>query len=123
MTWLVALFGIGFTAFGGWAAIDPASFPAAEFPPYNQHFIHDVAATFLAFGIGLLASVRTTAWRTPVLALAAVWNALHAVSHVIDVGRASTQAAGVHAVIELVMVTVALVALAWLSWRTDRSSA
>src|SRR5436190_16270672 len=115
MTWLIALLGIGFTAFGGWAAIDPASFPAAEFPPFNEHLIHDVAATFLCFGVGLLAAARMTAWRTPVLALAAIWNGFHAVAHVVDVDRASTKAIGVHTAIELVMITVALAALAWLS--------
>ena len=45
--------------------------------------------------------------------MAAVWNGLHAVSHVVDVDRASSHQVGVTTVIELVVVTAALALLAW----------
>ena len=90
MTWLIALLGLTATALGGWLAVDPESSPAAAFPPLNEHLIHDSAAAFLAFGIGLLIAARMPAWRVPVLALAALWNGLHTVSHIVDVDSAET---------------------------------
>ena len=113
MTWLIALLGLGTTALGGWLAVDPESSPAAAFPPLNEHLIHDSAAAFLAFGVGLLIAARLPAWRFPVLALAALWNGLHTVSHIVDVNSAETRSQGVTAVVELAIVTVVLAALAW----------
>ena len=113
MTWLITLLGLLSTALGGWLAVDPGSSPAAAFPPLNEHLIHDSAAAFLAFGIGLLIAARLPAWRFQVLALAALWNGLHTVSHIVDVDSAETRAEGVTAIVELAALTVVLAALAW----------
>ena len=115
MTWLIALLGIAYTALGGWLAVDPGTSPAAAFPPLNEHLIHDSGAAFLAFGIGLLIAARVPAWRFPVLALAALWNGLHTVSHIVDVDSAETRSDGVTAAIQLAILTVILAALAWRS--------
>lgn len=115
MKWIIGLFGIGHLAFGGWAAIDPASFPASEFPPLNPHLTHDIAAAFLAFGTGLLIAAVVPSWRVPVLTLAAVWNAFHLVSHVVDVDRATSPAHGIAPIIQLAVITAVLAALAWRS--------
>jgi hypothetical protein len=115
MTWLIALLGLGFTGFGGWAALAPASFPAAEFPPFNEHLIHDVAATFLSFGVGLLIAARVVSWRFPMLALAAIWNGFHAISHIVDLDRGSSREVGVTALIELLVVTAVLAVMTWLN--------
>jgi hypothetical protein len=115
MTLLIALLGLVATAIGGWLALDPESSPAAAFPPLNEHLIHDSAAAFLAFGIGLLLAARVPAYRFPILALAALWNGLHTVSHIVDVNRAATQKDGVTAVVELAALTVVLALLAWKS--------
>jgi hypothetical protein len=115
MKWLIALLGLVFTALGGWAAIDPASFPAKEFPPLNEHLIHDIAGVLLTFGIGLLIAAWVTSWRTPVLVLAAMWNAFHAVGHFVDVDRAVTREAGVRAAVEISALAVVLALLAWRS--------
>ena len=73
-------------------------------------------------GIGLLIAARLPAWRFPVLSLAALWNGLHTVSHIVDVNSAETKAQGVTVVIELAAVTVVLVALALGSRRSGRSA-
>lgn len=117
MKWLIALLGLVATALGGWLALDPASSPAAHFPPLNEHLIHDSAAAFLAFGIALLIAARVESWRFPVLAVAALWNGLHLISHIVDVDRAATRADGVTAIVELGALTVVLAALAWKSRR------
>jgi len=115
MTWLIALLGVVATAIGGWLAVDPETSPAAAFPPLNEHLIHDSAAAFLAFGIGLLLAARVPTYRFPVLALAALWNGLHTVSHIVDVGSAETQKAGIAAIVELAALTLVLALLAWKS--------
>ena len=115
MTWLIALLGLATTALGGWLAVDPESSPAAAFPPLNEHLIHDSAAAFLAFGLGLLLAARVPVYRFPLLALAALWNGFHTVSHIVDVDSAETRTAGVTAVVELAALTVVLAALAWWS--------
>jgi hypothetical protein len=113
MTWLIALLGLATTALGGWLAVDPESSPAAAFPPLNEHLIHDSAAAFLAFGIGLLLAARVPVYRFPILALAALWNGLHTISHIVDVNSAETKTDGVTAVVQLAVVTLVLAALAW----------
>lgn len=118
MTWLIALLGLATTALGAWLAVDPESSPAAAFPPLNEHLIHDSAAAFLAFGIALLFAARVPAWRFPVLALAALWNGLHAVAHIVDVDSAATRSTGVWTAVELSAITVVLAALAVWSRRT-----
>lgn len=120
MTWLIALIGLVSTALGGWLALDPASSPAAAFPPLNEHLIHDSAAAFLAFGLGLLLAARVPVYRFPILALAALWNGLHTVSHIVDVGSAETMTHGVTAIVQLAILTVVLTILAW-RCRTDES--
>ena len=117
MKWLIALLGLVATALGGWLAVDPASSPAGHFPPLNEHLIHDSAAAFLAFGVALLIAAWVPSWRTPVLAVATLWNGLHLISHIVDVDRASTRADGVTAIVELGALTVVLAALAWRSAR------
>jgi hypothetical protein len=121
MKWLIALLGLVLTVFGGWAAVDPASFPAKDFPPMNEHLVHDVGAAFLTFGIGLLIAAWRVSWRTPVLTLAALWNAFHAVAHIVDMDRAATREAGVTAVVEVSALAVVLALLAWWSRGADRA--
>ena len=115
MKWIIGFLGLAFLGFGGWAALDPASFPASKFPPLNPHLTHDIGATFLAFGVGLLIAAAVPSWRVPMLTLAAVWNAFHLVSHIVDVDRATSPAHGIAPVIQLSVLTVVLALLAWRS--------
>src|SRR5207237_9860688 len=55
---------------------------------FNRHYLHDVAAFEGALGVGLLLAVRRPAWRAPLLVLAALHFAFHAISHGVDVTRA-----------------------------------
>lgn len=115
-TWNVVLWVLGlvYLALGAWAAIAPASFTneLADFGTYNPHLIHDVATVLLTFGGALVAAAQLPSWRTPVLALAALWNGLHAVSHLVDIGKAATPQLGV-GVAALTVVTAA--GFAWLA--------
>lgn len=53
----------------------------------NDHYMGDVATFYLALGAVMLVAVRRPSWRVPVLALALVQYALHALNHLIDVGE------------------------------------
>src|SRR5688500_16975185 len=69
---------------GVWAFSAPRSFyrVIAEYPPYNEHFLHDIGA-FLA---GLGAALIVIGFITDALAVALLGNAvaaaLHTVSHI-----------------------------------------
>ena len=56
------------------------------FPPFNAHYLRDLATWYVAFGCALLVAARRPAWRLPLLALVVLQYALHVVNHVIDAG-------------------------------------
>ncbi|MEO6714821.1 MAG: hypothetical protein ABIM89_15535 [Mycobacteriales bacterium] len=71
---------------GIWAMVDPRAFydSAAQFPPYNGHFLRDIGAFLIGLGSALLLSLRHAKALTVALAANAIGAALHAVSHVVD---------------------------------------
>lgn len=103
-----------FVTLGLWAAAHPPSFTVvlADFGPYNTHLVHDLAAASAAFGVGLIVSWRVPIWRTPIVASAALWNGLHALSHAADVTEARYAVVGW---IELAALVAVTVVLAWLA--------
>ncbi len=56
------------------------------FPPFNAHYLRDLATWYVAFGALLLVAARRPAWRAPLLALAVVQYGLHVVNHLVDIG-------------------------------------
>jgi hypothetical protein len=110
----IGMIGMAFTTQGLWAAMDAESFGrlVADFGPRNDHLIHDYAAASLAIGLGLLVAALRAPWRVPILAVAALWNGLHTVSHVVDHGQARTEALGTAEAILLALATGVLVAAA-----------
>jgi uncharacterized protein YjeT (DUF2065 family) len=93
----IAALGLVYVVLGAWAGIDSGSFTRAlaDFGPANDHLVHDFGAASFAIGLGLLLAVRRPTWRTPVLAVATVWNGLHAVSHLVDIDDAESRAVGI----------------------------
>jgi MYXO-CTERM domain-containing protein len=70
---------------GLWAFLDPPSFAGfADFPPYNEHLIHDAGA----FQIGIGAALLVALWWPDGLVVAltgfAVASGLHTIAHAID---------------------------------------
>lgn len=113
-SFLIGLFGATFVVLGAWAGLDSHSFATvlADFGPENHHLVHDFGAGSFAVGVGLLIAVPRVAWRTPVLVVATVWNGLHAVSHLADVGDAESRALGITEAVLLIAGTLLLGALA-----------
>ena len=72
-------------ALGAWAFLGPESFARfIDFPPYNQHLLHDAGA----FQLGIGATTLLALWWSDALLLAltgfAVASGLHTVSHLVD---------------------------------------
>jgi hypothetical protein len=69
----------------------------------------DLATWYLALGVLALVAVRRPGWRVPVLALAVLQNALHALNHLFDVGEADPEWLGPATLVSLVLLTGLLV--------------
>jgi hypothetical protein len=54
----------------------------------NSHYVGDVGAFMLAFGVAVGIAVVRPSWRAPVLWLGALWYGFHAINHAFDTGEA-----------------------------------
>ncbi len=88
-----------------------------KFAPKNTHYIKDVATFYIALGAAVFVSVRRRSWRTPLLAFAALEYAIHALNHLIDVGKASSDLTGWFDFFSLAVIALILTALATFAWR------
>lgn len=117
----VLLVGALHLATGALMLLAPRTFydQVGTFPPFNAHYLRDLATWYVAFGVALLLAARRPAWRVPLLALVVLQYALHVVNHVIDVSDPSPAWKGPVTVVALVLIGAAL-ALLWR--RADRES-
>src|SRR3954451_3770619 len=83
-----------------------------KFPPKNTHYVKDVSSFYIALGVCFFVSVRRRSWRTPLLVFAALEYTLHALNHLIDVGKASTDFTGWFDFFSLALIALILAALA-----------
>jgi hypothetical protein len=83
-----------------------------EYGEENTHYVGDVGAFTLAYGIALLIAVGRPRWRAPTLLLGAIWYAIHAINHLFDVGEASSQATGI---IQTLLIAAGAGLLFWLA--------
>lgn len=99
---------------GVYMLLAPASFYSriGTYGVENTHYVGDVGSFVLAFGIALLLAAGRPSWRTPVLAVGALWYAVHALNHLFDIGEARSTARGV---IDFVLLTLGALLLAWLA--------
>jgi hypothetical protein len=83
----------------------------------NSHYIGDVGAFTLAFGIAVGIAVVRPAWRAPLLWLGALWYGLHAVNHAFDTGEARSEARGWS---DTLLIAFGAVGAAWLARVSER---
>jgi hypothetical protein len=88
-----------------------------KFPPENRHYIKDVSTFYIAMGVVFFVSVRRRSWRTPILVLAAIEYAIHAVNHLVDVNEATSAFTGWFDFFALAAIALFLAALASFAWR------
>ena len=107
---------------GGWMMLAPRSFydALASFPPFNDHFLRDSGAFFLAIGAGFVIAAARAPWQGPVLTITVVWYALHVGSHVVDVADTDP---GWHGPATLISLAALLAGFAWLLSETGRRRA
>jgi hypothetical protein len=60
----------------------------------NSHYIGDVGAFVLAFGVAVGIAAFRPSWRAPLLWLGALWYGFHAINHAFDTGEAKSEGRG-----------------------------
>jgi hypothetical protein len=83
----------------------------------NSHYVGDVGAFTLAFGIAVGIAVVRPAWRAPILWLGALWYGLHAINHAFDTDEARSEARGWS---DTLLIAFGALASAWLARVSER---
>jgi hypothetical protein len=83
----------------------------------NSHYVGDVGAFTLAFGVALALAVTRPGWRAPILWLGALWYGFHALNHAFDTGEARSDARGWT---DTILIALGAVASAWLARVSER---
>ena len=109
-------------ASGALALVAPGTFfdEIGRYGVENQHYVGDVGAFVLAFGIAVLIAAQRPSWRPPVLALGALWYGFHAINHAFDVGDARSDARGIF---DTLYIGLGALLYAYLAWAATRLQA
>jgi hypothetical protein len=83
----------------------------------NSHYVGDVGAFMLAFGVAIAIAIFRPAWRAPLLWLGALWYGFHAINHAFDTGEAKSEARGWS---DTLLLAFGGVASAWLARVSER---
>lgn len=83
----------------------------------NSHYVGDVGAFMLAFGVAVAISIWRASWRAPILWLGALWYGFHAINHAFDTGEAKSEARGWS---DTILIAFGGVAAAWLARVSER---
>ncbi len=83
----------------------------------NSHYVGDVGAFILAFGVAVGISVARPSWRAPILWLGALWYGFHALNHAFDTGEAKSEARGWG---DTLLIAFGAVGAAWLARVSER---
>ena len=107
---------------GAMALIAPGTFfdEVGRYGIENSHYVGDVGAFVLAFGIAVVVAAQRPSWRVPVLALGALWYGLHAINHAFDVGEARSDARGI---VDTLYIGLGALLFAYLAWAAARLQA
>jgi hypothetical protein len=84
----------------------------------NLHYVGDAGAFTTAYGVALLIAARRPSWWAPILALGAIWYALHALNHLFDIDENGISEA--RGVLDTVLIALGAALLAWLALAADR---
>ena len=104
---------------GALALVAPGTFfeQIGNYGVENTHYVGDVGAFVLAFGVALGIAVVRPAWRAPLLWLGALWYGFHALNHAFDTGEAKSEARGWG---DTLLVAFGALAAAWLARLSER---
>jgi hypothetical protein len=85
----------------------------------NSHYVGDVGAFMLAFGVAVGIAVVRPSWRPPILWLGALWYGFHAINHAFDTGEAKSEGRGWG---DTLAIAFGAVGAAWLARVSERLS-
>jgi hypothetical protein len=107
---------------GGMALVAPDTFfdQIGHYGIENSHYVGDVGAFMLAYGVAVAIAVVRPAWRAPILWLGALWYGFHAINHAFDTGEAKSEARGWS---DTLLLAFGGVAAAWLARVSERMNA
>jgi hypothetical protein len=110
---------------GALALIAPDTFfeQIGHYGVENSHYVGDVGAFILAFGVAVGISVVRPSWRAPILWLGALWYGFHALNHAFDTGEAKSEGRGWGDTAAIAFGAVGAAWLARVSERINRESA
>jgi hypothetical protein len=83
----------------------------------NSHYVGDVGAFILAFGVAAGVAVVRPSWRAPILWLGALWYGFHAINHAFDTGEAKSDGRGWG---DTLLIAFGAVGAAWLARVSER---
>jgi hypothetical protein len=83
----------------------------------NSHYVGDVGAFILAFGVAVGISVVRPSWRAPILWLGALWYGFHAINHAFDTSEAKSEARGWS---DTILIALGAAGAAWLARLSER---
>lgn len=83
----------------------------------NSHYIGDVGAFTLAFGIAVGIAVVRPSWRAPILWLGALWYGFHALNHAFDTAEAKSEGRGWS---DTLLIAFGAAGAAWLARVSER---
>lgn len=119
---VLVVLGVTQVASGALALVAPDTFfdEIGRYGVENEHYVGDVGAFVVAFGIAVLVAAQRASWRVPVLVLGALWYGLHAINHAFDVGEARSDARGI---VDTLYIGLGAPLFAYLAWAAARSQA
>jgi hypothetical protein len=119
---VLVVLGVTQVASGALALVVPDTFfdEIGRYGVENEHYVGDVGAFVLAFGIAVLVAAQRPSWRVPVLVLGALWYGLHAINHAFDVGEARSDARGI---VDTLYIGLGAPLFAYLAWAAAKSQA
>ena len=106
---------------GLWMLLAPGSFfdTIGRYGLENTHYVGDLGAFVTAYGLALVVAVGRPTWRAPLLAVGALWYALHAINHLFDIDEARSTERGLA---DTILLALGAGLLAWLAAVADRAA-
>jgi hypothetical protein len=119
---VLALIALYHVAMGLLALVAPGTFfdEIGRYGVENTHYVGDVGAFMLAFGIAVGVAAARPSWRAPVLWLGALWYGFHALNHLFDTDEARTEGRGWA---DTLLIAFGAVAAGWLARVSERMGA
>jgi hypothetical protein len=122
LKWVLVVIAAWHIVTGAMALIAPDTFfdQIGHYGVENSHYVGDVGAFMLAFGVAVGISVVRPSWRAPILWLGALWYGFHAINHAFDTGEAKSEGRGWS---DTLLIAFGAVASAWLARVSERLNA